>query len=704
MFTQFPKKTLFSKLISGIVAVSFILTSVPVRSYAAQGAADNLRPKQGKREKTLGDVARDLEKVEGNSPETNAEYLKGHTATASVALLPNKQKILGKLRNPNPPGTYEVVISDSSSDTDTVVSAIAEAYRIKNVAMGFSAPNVFPVIQGKLNDETLFILKEAGINPADLIFIAEDNVEDLLTTLAKKTDYFNITLTDHSNLIGKKENLPILNERVIRVIDHHPISDKIKPAEAIYEKVGSTNTLIFERFLKYEVPIPKNVALLMFSAILSDTKNLVVNATERDKKAVEELKNILGYSEQSQKDLFIRQTHALNTIEVQNPLEKIFNPDNLRYFPNAQKPEYSFTTFRLDHNEKTLFNELWPAIVNYIQTDIRNRNLDVAFFNLTHLNEQGGLNEAIPEELYVIGTKDNVFKYMKATGIPYQDKIEELSIKFEDIGVYKLEHKGKAPRKKIVEKITGYFNAKFNFNIAETKFYTAFAGAEYDNFMEAIKDIKEGIGLAIGANVFENPDTLPALRKIKEANKSVIKIAIWAKDEAAVNKLKTIGVEEIADFITSEGLDDALYMLTTKDIGDANIVLINSQVDLENLKIKLTLEGKAISFDPLLSYPMIKAIKVETPTVTETEASINAMTLVLARALAGVFRDNPELVNQYKQLSQTFSDKVSETDLKTLNDLNLQVINIPLIKTTSKEIIEAYNKYKTAVKEVEKAD
>ncbi len=42
MFAQFPKKTLFSKLIFGIVAVSYIITSVPVRSYAN---ADKLRSK-----------------------------------------------------------------------------------------------------------------------------------------------------------------------------------------------------------------------------------------------------------------------------------------------------------------------------------------------------------------------------------------------------------------------------------------------------------------------------------------------------------------------------------------------------------------------------------------------------------------------------------------------------------------------------------
>lgn len=48
MFSQFSKKTLSSKLISGIVAVSFILTSVPVRSYAALGTADKLRPSLAK--------------------------------------------------------------------------------------------------------------------------------------------------------------------------------------------------------------------------------------------------------------------------------------------------------------------------------------------------------------------------------------------------------------------------------------------------------------------------------------------------------------------------------------------------------------------------------------------------------------------------------------------------------------------------------
>ncbi|MDD5465794.1 MAG: phosphoglycerate kinase [Candidatus Omnitrophica bacterium] len=62
MFSQFPKKTLFSKFISGIIAVSFILTSVPVRSYAALGVADKLRPSLAKTDSVV-EITVDLKKT-----------------------------------------------------------------------------------------------------------------------------------------------------------------------------------------------------------------------------------------------------------------------------------------------------------------------------------------------------------------------------------------------------------------------------------------------------------------------------------------------------------------------------------------------------------------------------------------------------------------------------------------------------------------
>ncbi len=61
MFIQFPKKTLFSKLISGIIAVSFIITSVPVRSYANSDKLRRSAATDGKRDDSVKKISAELE-------------------------------------------------------------------------------------------------------------------------------------------------------------------------------------------------------------------------------------------------------------------------------------------------------------------------------------------------------------------------------------------------------------------------------------------------------------------------------------------------------------------------------------------------------------------------------------------------------------------------------------------------------------------
>ncbi len=94
MFSQFPKKTLFSKLISGIVAVSFILTSVPVRSYAALGTADKLsapkadRKHAGKTEQ----IKTELELLTQERPETR--LLREQVISPKILVLDNEITLL----------------------------------------------------------------------------------------------------------------------------------------------------------------------------------------------------------------------------------------------------------------------------------------------------------------------------------------------------------------------------------------------------------------------------------------------------------------------------------------------------------------------------------------------------------------------------------------------------------------------------------
>ena len=103
----------------------------------------------------------------------------------------------------------------------------------------------------------------------------------------------HVILVDHN---GFSQSVDGIEEASVEeIIDHHnllnvgtqvPINFRSMP-------VGSTCTIIYRMFLENKVEIPKEIAGLMLSAILSDTLLLrSVTATEEDKKVVEELGKI----------------------------------------------------------------------------------------------------------------------------------------------------------------------------------------------------------------------------------------------------------------------------------------------------------------------------------------------------------------------------------------------------------------------------
>ncbi len=339
-----------------------------------------------------------------------------------------------------------------------------------------------------MNDETLFILKEAGINPDDLIFWVKDDVEKILMNLYIKGYPLFITLTDHSEIHSndEKDLFSSLNEKRegTTVIDHHQLGSTTRARAnwVYYKNVGATATLIFEHFSEAKVTIPKEIALLMLSAILSDTKNLENNVHDEDKQAVKSLMQTLGYSNEDKEKLFIAQTHALNTLDVQEPVNKIVGLDKLRRFP-AGNPTYSFTTFGLNYDEGGLFDKYWPEIRNFLIEDMSKKKLEIALFNLTRLNERA---KVANEELYIVGTNDNLFKYMPALGISNDElrKSEELP---NGVSVYKLEYKekGRFARKETVAKITDYFS----YIQAEDTIYRISGGKILDNYVNNLQDL-----------------------------------------------------------------------------------------------------------------------------------------------------------------------------------------------------------------------
>lgn len=128
-----------------------------------------------------------------------------------------------------------------------------------------------------------------------------------------------LILMDHNELdqaVGGAEYA-----RILEIVDHHRL-DAPKTPEPISVQtrpVGSTCTIVWQEYASHKVAIPRDIALILFSGILSDTVNLQSpTATDVDRRAVEDLEEITGISRDEQtKRLFSR----LKALQEREPHE-----------------------------------------------------------------------------------------------------------------------------------------------------------------------------------------------------------------------------------------------------------------------------------------------------------------------------------------------------------------------------------------------
>ena len=95
-----------------------------------------------------------------------------------------------------------------------------------------------------------------------------------------------VILVDHNNLAQSVDGIE--EAEILEIIDHHnlgTIGTKV-PINFQSKPVGCTATIIYEKFVKNKVPIPRNIAGLMLSAIISDTLLLTSPTTTEDDKFV----------------------------------------------------------------------------------------------------------------------------------------------------------------------------------------------------------------------------------------------------------------------------------------------------------------------------------------------------------------------------------------------------------------------------------
>ena len=131
----------------------------------------------------------------------------------------------------------------------------------------------------------------------DIITFKEEGYVTEFTDIASKTKYSNYPVLDNDNhCLGllklanvkdqKKKQVILVDHNevkqsadgldeadVIEVVDHHNIGsiDTLMPISFRTQPVGCTNTILYKLFKEYNVEIPKHIAGLMVSGIVSDT-------------------------------------------------------------------------------------------------------------------------------------------------------------------------------------------------------------------------------------------------------------------------------------------------------------------------------------------------------------------------------------------------------------------------------------------------
>ena len=171
------------------------------------------------------------------------------------------------------------VFGHQNPDSDAIGSSLAFAYLAKE-AYGLDTE---AVALGTPNEETAFVLDYFGVEAPRIV------------TSAKEEGVDTVILTDHNEFQQSISDIADLT--VYGVVDHHRVAN-FETASPLYmrlEPVGSASSIVYRMFKESNVEVPKALAGLMLSGLISDTLLLKSPTThETDHQVAKELAAIAG--------------------------------------------------------------------------------------------------------------------------------------------------------------------------------------------------------------------------------------------------------------------------------------------------------------------------------------------------------------------------------------------------------------------------
>ena len=191
-----------------------------------------------------------------------------------------------------------------------------------------------------------------------------------------------VILVDHNEL--EQSAVGLEEAEIVEMVDHHKIGNisTNNPINFRNMSVGSTNTIVYQMYKENSVDIPKSIAGLMLSGILSDTLCLTSpTTTELDKATVEALSKIAEVDyEKYALDMF----KAGTSLEGKT-IDEIVNTDIKAFHTETSNFAVS-QVFTLDY-EKILDNK--NDYIEVIEKIKENKDYDFVILAVTDIIKNG---------------------------------------------------------------------------------------------------------------------------------------------------------------------------------------------------------------------------------------------------------------------------------------------------------------------------
>lgn len=195
-----------------------------------------------------------------------------------------------------------------------------------------------------------------------------------LLNLRKK----KLILVDHNELSQTVDGIEFAD--ILEIIDHHRIGtlETVSPVFFRNQPLGCTATIIYQMYQERGIEIPKNIAGLMMSAIISDTLMFhSPTVTDVDKAAASKLSEICGIEiEEFAIDMFGAGSNLSD-----KEADEIFKQDYKNFSVNG----FDFGVGQINSMNSIELEEIKEKIEPYVKEHLAELPVEMCFFMLTNI-------------------------------------------------------------------------------------------------------------------------------------------------------------------------------------------------------------------------------------------------------------------------------------------------------------------------------